>query len=383
MKNDASNSKETAVAQTVAQKVDLKTLAPAVDTTLRQLKTRIRLMVLVEGVALAIVWLVGMFWISLAIDYLPVRFGFNELSAIARTVLLVIAGVAAAWLLYRYVFNRIFVALKDSSLALLIERKFPQFNESLITTVEHARKPSSQDGTGYIDHAMLKQAAGQADALCKNIAPREVLNQKHVKRVAQIAGVALVSLAVFAVVSPASARTAIDRLYLLKDKQWTRQNLIELVGLKVEYQNPVEGIDEFNTLLAEENQNSLDSPANYSDGQRVFHVAKGATLDLTVRAAVSPEKKLPAACVMHFYTTDGSSGSQTLNRIGTVIDGWQTYRLRGTPLSGMFEDLTFYLQGGDFRIGPFEIHVVDEPVVESTALACEFPDYMVDVQSGR
>ena len=86
---------------------------------------------------------------------------------------------------------------------------------------------------------------------------------------------------------------------------------------------------------------------------------------------------------MHFYSADGSSGSQTLNRIGTTVDGWQTYRLRGTPLSGIFEDLTFYLQGGDFRIGPFEIHVVDEPVVESTALACEFPDYMVDVQSGR
>ena len=110
----------------------LPSVAPEVASLLGRIKQRIRTLVVLEGLAVALIWLVVMFWIALALDYLPVRFGLDELSRTARIVLLVVTGAAAAWLIWHFILKRVFASLKDTSIALLIERKYPEFNESCL-----------------------------------------------------------------------------------------------------------------------------------------------------------------------------------------------------------------------------------------------------------
>ena len=108
------------------------------------LRWRIRLYVWLEGLALAVIWLGLMFWISLGLDYLPVLVGASEMPAVARGVLLVGTAAVLAWLLYQFVLRRAFVRLADRSMALLLERKFTGFHDSLVTAVEMAKRARSR-----------------------------------------------------------------------------------------------------------------------------------------------------------------------------------------------------------------------------------------------
>ena len=365
----------------------LQSTAPAAASVLGRIRRRIRALVVLEGLAVTLIWLVLMFWFSLALDYLPVRFGLDELSRPARIALLVLTGATMAWLIWHFILQRVFASLKDTSIALLVERNYPEFNESLLTTVEQANRSPDRCDT-QVDSSLLKQIADQANSISKNVSIGKVLSHRHVIRTSQIAGAGLLSIGLFALFSPAAMKTAVSRLCFLDQQTWPRQNYIELIGMKVEFQNPIEGIEEFNALLPSKQPET--SLAN--DTRGIFHVAKGSSVNLSVRAQTGDasqdertlsQKSLPASCVMHFHTASGNWGRQALNRIGNAAGGWQTFRLRGTPLGSISENIKFYLQGGDHRIGPYEIHAVDEPLVESAKLKCAFPNYMVDEQSGR
>ena len=69
-----------------------KQIDPQIQRTLQRLRSRIRLFVWIEGISLAIVWLGVMFWLGLAVDYLPVLVGANELAQGARGILLALAN---------------------------------------------------------------------------------------------------------------------------------------------------------------------------------------------------------------------------------------------------------------------------------------------------
>ena len=355
-----------------------------VHQLLSGVRRRIRWLVLLEGLALAFICMVLLFWISLAMDYLPVKFGFEELPKTVRTIILALSGIAVFTIFYKVVLKRIFVSLENRSMALLVEKKHPQFGESLITTVEFDSNPDSE-----IDQPTLLQISrDKANRLAGDIDAKTLLNDNHVRRYFYGALIGLASVLIFAISSPAAMGTAISRLYFLDQQQWERESLLEWVALKAEYESPVAGIPEFDQPIqlvpATDN-----SPSTY-------RIAKGTTLKLTVKArsdqplATGLEsdtpveaKKLPRSCKLQFQSADGDYGSQTLNRVGGERGGWQLYRLQGSPLTTMTSDLDFSIFGGDYRIGPHRIAVVDEPVVTSTELDCSFPVYMKDENSLR
>ena len=105
---------------------------PEIPDVLQQLRTRIRRYVLWEGVSLVVALLGVVFWVSLAIDY-----GLEPAGGV-RTALLFIAvlgvGAACVW----HVVLRLARSLGSRSLALVLERRFPQLNDRLITAVELA-----------------------------------------------------------------------------------------------------------------------------------------------------------------------------------------------------------------------------------------------------
>jgi membrane protein implicated in regulation of membrane protease activity len=363
----------------------LKTVSPKLHSVLSQIRSRVRKTVFLEGLAAALVAVMLLFWLAFALDYAPVLFGFRELPWQARAAMLAVAAIILLAILYRLILRRIFVSLKNSSLALLVERKYPELGETLITTVEVS---DAKRTDVPVDQKFLEITQQRAESLSDNIQVDEIVNSSTMKRFFVFAGILASTLFGFAVINPTGMGIAAERIYFLNDTPWPRTVNLEIVGIKVKRETPIQGIDEHGLTLAP------------IDGQ--FKVAKGSTLTLMVRAQSTGsqttgqkatdssgykqgdkqgDKQPPKICTIQYRTADGSRGSQILNRVGNVRDGWQLYTLTGSPLQGILSDLTFDLRGEDHRIGPFEIKVVDEPVVVQSDLECVFPQYLVDEQS--
>ena len=61
--------------------------------------------------------------------------GAFELPRPLRVAVLAVAGIGLAVVLFRFILRRAFVRLSDGNMATLLERQFPQFNDSLLTSV--------------------------------------------------------------------------------------------------------------------------------------------------------------------------------------------------------------------------------------------------------
>ena len=82
------------------QPVSLKLVSRPIAKLLARLRRRVRWLVLIEGIAAAIIWAVVSFWLALAVDYLPVTMGLSELSWQMRLFILALSSLAIAWVLY-------------------------------------------------------------------------------------------------------------------------------------------------------------------------------------------------------------------------------------------------------------------------------------------
>ena len=135
----------------------LKQASPKIAGLLKQVRRRIRSLVLGEGIAAAIAVLVATFWIAFIFDYLPVRFGYSEASVWVRSGLLVVSAAAVLWVVYRLILRRMFVRMRDSSMAMLVEKKYQQFNDSLLSTVSEisTRRQSFKNKSKQPDQTCL------------------------------------------------------------------------------------------------------------------------------------------------------------------------------------------------------------------------------------
>jgi hypothetical protein len=325
--------------------------------------------VLVEGFVATIIAALICFWIAFALDYLPVLFGFSELSSGSRTLLLIVTVGMALFQLYRFIGRRLFVSMKNHSLALLVERKHPEFAESLISTVNQA---DSGDRFGVpIDRAMIDMTQQKAESLLDQVDSRQIVGFQFLRTSAVVACLLAASIVGLGILKFDNLQLALKRLYLLDNQPWPRRVYLEMVGVKIKTDSPVEGIEELGQNLGSANG--------------TFRVPRGASLTLTVRAQATdplvPWRQLPSNCLMYYRTNEGDRGTQALNRIGSPRDGWQTYALNGSPFESILNDIEFTLRGDDHRSAPFRIEVVDQPIVTQTDLDCVYPSYLSDNDS--
>ena len=102
------------------------------------LRAGIRRYVWLEGMAAVAVWLGAAFWGSMAIDWC------FEPPRLVRECLLAVAGIGLAVVLFRFILRRAFVRLSDGNMATILERQFPQLNDSLLTSVMLLDRSSEQ-----------------------------------------------------------------------------------------------------------------------------------------------------------------------------------------------------------------------------------------------
>jgi hypothetical protein len=291
--------------------------------------------------AAVLVWAGLAFWLGLALDYLPVLGGANEMPRPARAVMLLVFSLVLLYLFHRYVIRRAFVRLADSSLALLLERRFPEYNDTLVTAVD-APQSGAEQPASEMQKAMLRHVVELADRQSEQVNTAAALTYRPLAWKVLLAALAVTSIGLFGLLARDAFMIATSRMLLLSDVPWPRRAHIEV----------------------------LDFP----DGRR--KVAEGSDLTVRVRAAADRATPPPSLCKIDFRLSNGERGYVNMSRDGEPRDGYQFYRYLGPPFQGMLDTVTFDVIGYDHRVANLRVEVVARPSIVDIQLDCQLPDYL-------
>lgn len=305
--------------------------SPTLAALLAALRRRIRRYVGLAGAARLVVALGALFWLTLLADR------FLEPPTAVRAGILLAAAAALTVVVVRRIVFPLAVPLRNSSLALLLERRFPQFQDRLLTVVELASRPLA---TEEAHPDLLARTEKQAEAAAATIDPRQVFNPGPLRRSMALAAVAVFSVAAFGVFSTESLYIWGRRVLLLSDEVWPRRTRLVVPG--------------------------------FDDGPR--KVARGSDVDISVLADTSGE--VPDVVEVRYRTAAGLRDRKPMDRKGQADpqrDPYQefTYRFRG-----VLAPVVFDVFGGDDVVRNLRIEVVENPAIVEMWLDLEFPAYM-------
>jgi len=290
-----------------------------------------------EGLAAASVWLGLAFWGSLAIDW------SCELPQVVRGAVLAVAGIGLAVVLFRFILRRAFVRLSNANLATILERQFPQLNDSLLTSVFLLDRPIETSG---FNPRMLAHTSSLAQQRLRDVALSKVFNPLPFVRKAVVAlGLAL-AIGLLAVMAPDVLDLWAQRNFLLTNAMWPHKIRLEAVG--------------------------------FTDG--VVKVAKGASFDLRVQAFKGDTEipVVPDKVEIRYRIDGGGRDRKTMKNIGqpaTSSAANQVLREYSYPFTGVLSTHHLDIAGGDARLYDLQLKVVPNPNL-NLRLVCDYPPYM-------
>jgi hypothetical protein len=248
-------------------------------------------------------------------------------------------------------------------MAILLERRFGSFHDSLITSVELSGPDLDPDTS----EEMLSQTQTAAIGNLRQVTLSSVFDARPLLFSLIGAVVLTGSVGLFYAAQANAFLIGVERIYGLGDTPWPRNAKIEVVGVTVpqSFQGSDEPVRQTQVRFV---------------GQNV-KVARGASVGLTVRAD-GAAKHVPEVCTIHYRTAEGDRGRVNMTRIGQIRDGYQTYSYNGKPFKGILSTVTFDVVGYDHRLRGYTMQVVDAPAVIGVDLRCKFPEYMVDEKVG-
>jgi hypothetical protein len=311
-------------------------LPQSVRQMLDAVRRRIRAYVWVQGLAAIIIAAGLAFWLGLAVDWL------FEPSPTARRVGLIAAGCVVLYVCYRYLLRRAFVSIPDTTVAVLLERRFPALKDHLITAVDVA---SAQSHAPTYNPNLVARTNESARASIGSVKPGELFNRRPLVRSIVAATALIASLIAFAAISRNVFGFYIERL-ALSDQPWPRRVHLEVVGF----------------------------PAN-ADGQRAHKLAQDDDFELLVHARTDGYD-VPKEVEIRYRLADGRRGRDTLTRVGEAAASQGDYQLFRYEFKHVVGDMNFDIVGGDDRVRDLHLQVVDRPELVSIELACEYPDYL-------
>ena len=309
-------------------------LSPSVRGLLAGLRRRIRQYVWLEGLAATAAALGLAFWLALGIDW------YFEPSPLARQLLLAVWALGGAFVLIRFTLRRLWVRLSDRNMALLIERRFGRFEESLLTAVELGQRAEPFDEHG---RAMLAHTCRDAATRAADVQLRDVFNLAPLWRAAGAAGVLLLSVAALAVAAPEAFQFGVKRLATLTNEPWPRNTYLQIEG--------------------------------FDNERRERVVARGTDLEILVQAKTAPPLVVPQVVEVRYETEEGKRLRKNMVREGSAEPGRDEFQDYRYTFPSVLSNITFDVLGGDARLRGLSIRVVDSPSIGMT-LHCEYPAYM-------
>lgn len=306
-------------------------LAPEARTVLGSLRGRIRQYIWLEGSAAAFAWLGVAFWATLAADW------FFEPPPIVRAIMLAAVAAVLIVVLFRMIFRRAFVKISDANAAFLLERRFPQLNDSLLTAVLLGDRPIDDK----LSEEMLANTCDEAAARIEGVELKKVFNPRPLWLHCGAAGLLAVSIVMFAVMFTSSFGVWTNRVLGLSSDLWPRYCKIKVDG--------------------------------FPDGVR--KVARGSDVEIIVKADTRMPRT-PEKAEIRYETEGGARGRVTMDQRGMSQGDEDYYQEYAHTFRGVLSDIYFDVIGGDDRIYDLRIQAVDSPTISRMTLDCELPAYI-------
>lgn len=333
-------------------------LPPEVDAILAELKSRIRRYVLWEGLALAVVAVGLFFWLSLGFDWAVFAVRRLEPPRWLRVGLdLVVVGVVTTVVLSLVVF-RVFRSFRTKSLALVLEKRFPELNDRLVTAVESASQTESHTP---LTSAMLERTMLDAVATLKQVDVGSVFDQRPLRRVMTAASVLLISLIAFAAMCPQAFARWRAGYVGLQDAYWPRD--VELIA----------------TVLAQPGDidHSGDREKPFVEGE--YKHPRGS--DLVLLFDVPAGKKVPERVDLQYKL----GGGRGYGRATCFAAGERRFK---HAIDDLLDDADFWVTAGDFtNREAYRVRVVDPPRIDVLTAESLFPEHTkrqkLDDESGK
>jgi hypothetical protein len=321
----------------VADAAEVRAWTRDLDHALAGLHARIRRRFLLLGGAR----LAGVLAIAALLYYLADR--SLELPAAARVV--VTAGLAC-WLLLglrRHVVYPLRKPFSRDDVAIVVERRFPQLREKLITAWQ-LKDALRQDGQGLRNQSpeLIASTVAAAAADVRSLPLGGVLDQRHAAQVAGLAaGLVLLLLGGFAT-NPAAAGVFLWRA----------------LGLEVAYPR-------LTTLVLELPDSGPDHRVEVAGRTATVTLAAGADLPVAVRCLGA----VPRAV---FLAVSGGRG--LANQVAMSARAQDLYR---HTFRRVHDGFTFHARGGDDPYGDktVTVRVVHPPLVGTIRALLTYPEY--------
>ncbi len=316
-----------------------------------------------QSLIILAIWLLAAFWTFGLLDYLPPKFGAAESPRAVRIVMLILLVSVSGYLIYRFLWHRWKVRWSDSSLALLIENRHPEFQSSLVTTVQ-AVNPTSMINTSIEEHpqrsGFLELARVKAVHLIEAVDVNELVRFRPLQMQLVALGVLLGSSCVFALLQPNWTLHWGKRFFALSDIPWPRLTELGVDGIEMDVP----------TFAGRNNRQRYLVP--FRDG--VASVPKGQACQLKTWAKLSG-KIVPEVCTVYYRDINGNRGRANMRRL-TADKSQQSFALDGPPLESVNESLWLSVAGGDARISNLQLNSVEAPQVTQLQINVTYPEYL-------
>lgn len=331
---------------------------------LSDLRGLISRFVVSQALIMLAIWFVASFWIFGLIDYLPTKFGSAESPQIVRIVMLGLLVGISIYLLYRFLWQLWRVRWSDSSLALLIEKQYSEFQSSLVTTVQAASPSATANVSSSEEHparsGLLELARERASQQIESVDVNSIVRFRPLQMQLVALGVLLALSCIVALSQPTWTAHWANRLFALSNVPWPRATELGVDGVEMD-------VPTFTGRNVRQRY-----MVKFLDG--VASVPKGQSCQLRTFAKLSG-KIVPDVCTVYYQDTAGNRGRANMRRLAPEAKQ-QSFVLDGPPLESVNESLWLSVAGGDSRISNLQLKSVDSPLVSLMQLDVTYPEYL-------
>lgn len=327
-------------------------LPATIAELLAAVRSRVRRYSVLSGLLFVAIVAAVYFWVTYGLDSGWFAIQRLELPVGLRSLMLIVAIAAAGWLLVVRVLQPLLRKHRDREIAVLLERRFPEFQDRLVTTVESSR---GYPGEGPVVSAMLSRTAEDAGQYAATIDTQDVFELSHLKWQGWAAGVLAVSILGYGLFQPGSLSRWWSAFVACEQTYHTRTTTLEFRAVA----QPGDRRQEFQQAEA--------------GGSPFYLHPNGADfeLEMTVPDGVSDgggEWVVPDRVRVDLIRADG-----TRSRTYVSASSARRFRFIVTRLQ---ETIRLEVLAGDFRTSvPLEVRSVEPPTVNSLEAVCTYPTY--------
>ena len=325
-------------------------LPSAVRLLVAALRSKVRRYSVLSGLLYVMSVAITVFWLTAGIDAGWFALQKLELPVGLRSILLVAMLGGGVWLALRHFLLPLFSQIRDTDIALLLERHFPQFQDCLITTVEGTR--GYPEG-GPVVSSMLRRTADQANIVAGNVQADDVFDFGPLKRRGVVSAMLLLSVLGCSIVQPGALERWWNAFVLCEESYHLRTSKLNFFVVA----QPGDRQVEFRVV---------------GDDRLHLH-PRGADLELMM---VVPEGDSPAGrpwVVPQRARVDVIRSDGTTSRTYVSATADNQFRFILTRLQ---EPVSVEVLAGDYRTPrPLNIQTVTPPGIDTIQLECSYPAY--------